>query len=403
MAAWKQIFVALVILVAAAAGWAFFAPGAADVLARWGIDWAQAAPGGAGETAAGTGGQGNAGGGERRRGQGGAPQQPVIATAVESAVINDKLSAIGTGRANRSVTVNPFDTGRLTEIAVTSGSIVNEGTVIARLDSEAEEIALDRARFALNDAQLKLDRINALRSSNTASAVQQADAELALENARLALRDAELTLERRSIVAPITGVVGIIPVSVGNNVTTSTEIATIDDRSRIMVDFWVPERYAGAVKVGEPLTAVPIARPSEVFEGSVKAVDNRIDEASRTLRVQAELENPGDTLRAGMSFQVTMRFPGDRYPSVDPLAIQWGSDGAFIWVVREGKAERTAVRIVQRNTESVLVDAKIGEGDLVVTEGVHTVREGGDVQIAGRESGAASIGVKPDTVASGGS
>lgn len=395
MAAWKQIVVALVVVGAAAAGWAWFFPGASNVLARWGLDWAQAA---APETAAGG---GNAGA-ERRRNQG-SPQQAVVAVAVKSSVINDRLSAIGTGRANRSVTVNPFDSGRLTEIAVVSGSVVQAGTVIARLDSEAEEIALDRARFALSDAQVKLDRINALRSSNTASAVQQADAELALENARLALRDAELTLERRSIVAPIAGIVGIIPVSVGNNVTTSTEIATIDDRSRIVVDFWVPERYAGAVVVGEPLAAVPIARPSEAFEGSVSAVDNRIDEASRTLRVQAELENPGDTLRAGMSFQVTMRFPGDRYPSVDPLAIQWGSDGAFVWVVREGKAERTPVRIVQRNTESVLVEAELVEGELVVTEGVHAVREGGDVLIAGREDGAAGNGAAPGTIASGGS
>ena len=62
---------------------------------------------------------------------------------------------------------------------------------------------------------------------------------------RLALRDAELALERRSIVAPIAGIVGILPVEAGNYVTSQTAIATIDDRSSIIVDFWVPERFAG--------------------------------------------------------------------------------------------------------------------------------------------------------------
>ena len=80
---------------------------------------------------------------------------------------------------------------------------------------------------------------------------------------------------------------------------------------------------------------------------------------SRTLRVQASIHNADDTLRAGMSFQVAMKFPGDTYPAVNPLAIQWGTDGAFVWAIKDGKAKRTPVRIIQRNTETVLV-----EGDL---------------------------------------
>ena len=52
-----------------------------------------------------------------------------------------------------------------------------------------------------------------------------------------------------------------------------------------------------------------------------------------------------------------MKFPGDTYPAVNPLAIQWGSDGAFVWAVEDGKAKRVPVRIIQRNTETVLVDA----------------------------------------------
>ena len=124
----------------------------------------------------------------------------------------------------------------------------------------------------------------------------------------------------------------------------------------------------------------------------VSAVDNRIDEKSRTMRVQASIANADDSLRAGMSFQVTMTFPGDTYPAVSPLAIQWGADGAFIWAVDDGKAKRVPVRIIQRNTENVLVDADIATGTLVVTEGVQSVREGGNVRIAGGRSQQANAG-----------
>ncbi len=381
MSIWKQAALTLVVLVAAFFGWLRFYPGATETLANLGIHDVPFAP----EAAAPAAGGGQAAGAGNRGGGGfGGGSSAVIAQPVLELTINDRLSAIGTGRAVRSVVVTPDDSGRLTEVLVESGSTVERGQAIARLDSEAEQIAHDRASVALRDAEARLERIQALRTSNTASAVQVTEAELEVENARLALRDAELSLERRSIEAPIGGVVGILPITAGNYVTTSTEIASIDDRSEILVDFWVPERFAGMISVGSALTAASVARPGEVFEGTVSAVDNRVDSDSRTLRIQARLQNESDRLRAGMAFQVEMRFPGDTFPAVDPLAVQWGSDGAYVWAVRGGRAERIPVRIVQRNTDSVLVDAQLSLQDTVVTEGLHIVREGAEVRIASR-------------------
>ena len=165
--------------------------------------------------------------------------------------------------------------------------------------------------------------------------------------------------------------------------TSQSTIATVDDRSSILVDFWVPERFAAAVKIGAAIEATPLANPNTTFKGAVSAIDNRIDDKSRTLWVQATIANPADSLRAGMSFEIIMQFPGDFYPAVSPLAIQWGTDGSFIWIVEAGKAKRVPVRIIQRNTENVLVDAPISNGTIVVTEGVQNVRDGSDVDIAG--------------------
>lgn len=369
MAAWKQILFAIAILMAAAVAGYMFVPGSAATLARLGLGSVE-------NPATAT---GSIGGQEEQ----GARAVSVVTAPVSTATINDRLSAIGTGRARATVSVTPYGSGRLTELLVQSGAHVETGQVIARLDSATEEIAVDRARAARDDAVARVERIRQLRTSNAATQVQLTDAELALRNADLTLHDAEVALDRRSVTSPITGIVGILPIEAGNYVTSQTSIATIDDRSSILVDFHVPERFAAMIEIGAPVRATPLANPNREYAGTVTAIDNRVDEKSRTLWVQATIANPSDSLRAGMSFQIAMQFPGESYPAVSPLAVQWGSEGAFIWAVEDGKAKRVPVRIIQRNTESVLVDAPILAGSIVVTEGVQSVREGGGVRIAG--------------------
>lgn len=377
MSVWKQLVLSLVVLLIAAAAWVKFFPGSHDILTSLGMDWATAFAAKPETNDAGS----KAGGGNG----GAAAPMSVVAGAVTQATINDRLQAIGTGRAYATVTVAPYSSGRLTEFMVQSGAHIDAGQVIAKLDSDTEEIALDRAKIAREDAAAKVERMEALTKSKTVTSVQLTEAELELRNAELSLHDAQLALDRRSVVSPIAGVVGILPIEAGNYVTSESAIATVDDRSSILVDFWVPERFAAAVKVGAEISATPLANPKESYKGAVSAIDNRIDEKSRTLWVQAKIANPADSLRAGMSFQVAMKFSGDTYPAVSPLAVLWGTDGAFIWQVENGKIKRVPVRIIQRNTELVLVDAPLAVGDMVVTEGVQSVREGSDVQIAGED------------------
>ena len=108
-----------------------------------------------------------------------------------------------------------------------------------------------------------------------------------------------------------------------------------------------------------------------------------MDPASRTLRIRARIDNPEDKLRAGMAFSVGMRFAGDTFPAVDPLAVQWDAEGSYVWQVVDGKSVKTRVRIIQRNPDVVLVDAELKADDAVVVEGLQRVREGADVRIAG--------------------
>ncbi|MFB2561645.1 efflux RND transporter periplasmic adaptor subunit [Rhizobium sp. IMFF44] len=376
MTAWKQLSLSFLLLAAGIAAVVAFMPSAAGLLQKVGVPetvvaWIAPhddAADGKAETKASSGG---------RRGQ----NIPLVVTEpVVSGIVNDRLSAIGTGDAIRSVVVMPQAAGTIREILIKSGDRVKQGQVLARLDDDEQIIARGQAEVALKSAVEKSQLYRNIKS--TVSRMDVFDAEIVEQGAKLALQSAELALKRRDVVAPIDGIVGIVPVVVGDNVTTTTNIVMLDDRSEILVDYWVPERFANTVKVDQPVEATSVALPGRAFSGVVEAVDNRVDGASRTLRVRARIDNASDVLRAGMSFNVGMRFAGESYPSVDPLAVQWDGAGAHVWRVVDGKSSKVRVSIVQRNPDAVLVRGDLHNGDLIVIEGLQRVTEGGEVRFA---------------------
>ncbi len=311
MAFWKQFILSLIVIIAGFAAWVFFVPGAGDMMRDAGIPESlvsKIAPKAeetvdAGAPAGAQGqrrGQGE-GEGQNRRNGGGRNSAILVATeAVVQGVVNDRLNAIGTGDAIRSVAVTPQASGTIREILIKSGDRVKAGQVLAKLDSEEQVIARGQADVAVRAAVEKSNLYHNIKSS--VSRMDVFDSEIAEQGARLQLQAAELNLARRNIIAPIDGIVGIVPVNIGDNVTTTTPIVTLDDRSEILVDFWVPERFSNTVAVGQPVEAMSVAKPGQMFSGVIEAVDNRIDAASRTLRLRARIDNSSDELRAGMSF-----------------------------------------------------------------------------------------------------
>ncbi|AJC80214.1 RND family efflux transporter protein [Rhizobium etli bv. phaseoli str. IE4803] len=387
MAFWKQFVLSLIVIIAGFAAWVFFVPGAGDMMRDAGIPESlvsKIAP--KAEETADAGAQGQRrsqgeGQGQNRRSGGGRNSAILVATeAVVQGVVNDRLNAIGTGDAIRSVAVTPQASGTIREILIKSGDRVKAGQVLAKLDSEEQVIARGQADVAVRAAVEKSNLYHNIQSS--VSRMDVFDSEIAEQGARLQLQAAELNLARRNIVAPIDGIVGIVPVNIGDNVTTTTPIVTLDDRSEILVDFWVPERFANTVAVGQPVEAMSVAKPGQMFSGVIEAVDNRIDAASRTLRLRARIDNSSDELRAGMSFSVSMKFPGDKYPAVDPQSVQWDAQGSFVWQVTDDKSHKVRVSVVQRNPDFILVNGDLKDGDKIVTQGLQRVREGGAVRVS---------------------
>lgn len=306
----------------------------------------------------------------------------VVASPLKTEAMRDVISAIGSARGAQSANLSFEVTGRLEAMFAAPGSRVAAGDVIAELDAEEAQLALERARLVLEDAQKSVDRLEQLARSGAATALQRQEADLALRTVGLALQSAQRDLENHRLLAPIAGYVGLVEAQIGDLVSPATAIARIEDRSSLIVEFRIPERQAAMVSVGDAVQATAVSTPGDVIAGQIVAVDNRVDETSRTLRVQATIGNDDDRLRAGMAFQIDLVFTGLDYPAVDPLAIQWGADGAFVWVVREAKALRLPIRILQRNAATVLVEAAFEPGDMVVTEGVQALRRGADVVVA---------------------
>jgi RND family efflux transporter MFP subunit len=367
----RQFFASLIVLAVAGLAWLFLVPSAPATLAGLGI----ALPFGP---------QTQSERGERPGGRPGGfagRTTNVVTTPVRMATINDRLNAIGEGTPVRSVTVTAPAAGIVSEILVRPGEIVEAGAVIAQLDADAEQIAYDRAVLAAEDARATLERTTGLASSNVVAGTALAAAQLAASNAELEVRNAQLELERRSITSPIAGRVGLMRVTPGNYLGAQAAVTTIDDTESILIDFWVPERYAAQIEPGMAVTVSAVALPGQNFSGDISAVDSRIDPASRTLQVQAEIPNEEGRLRAGMSFSVALDFPGETYPAVNPLAILWAAEGSYVWIYEEGKATRVMAEIVQRNSDGVLVRADLSPDDAVITEGILQLNEGAAVTV----------------------
>lgn len=301
---------------------------------------------------------------------------PVIVKTVDFASDAAVIEAVGTGMAQKAVMLFPEAAGQVSELLFSAGQRVKAGAPLLRLDAEEEKLAVKLARLRLQDARQTLSRYEQVAPSGAVSTGEVDAARTALSAARIELSQAELALENRTLIAPFAGMLGIPQVEVGDRVTDATPIATLDDRSSLLIDFDVPEAFAGGVAIGGEIEATTWALPGHRFEGTIEAVASRIDPDTRTLRVRAKVPNAEDRLRTGMSFSVRLPLAGDRFPAVPSVSLQWDGDGAYVWRVRNGVAERLNVSVLKRSDGWVLVDAPLSPRDQVVVEGLQRLRHG---------------------------
>ena len=234
MRIWKQLVTSLVLLCCGVLAWLWIVPGSAATLEKLGLPKAMVAAIAPKAKEA----DPTKGASAGQAGQNNDRSPLVVVRTVQEGIVNDRLHAIGSGEAIRSVTVTPQVSGTIVEIGIKSGDKVAQGQVLMRLDSDEQVIARDQARVALKNAEEKLNIYQNIKS--TVSRLDVSNAEIARDTAKLALETAEFNLKRRAVTAPFDGIVGIVPVNIGDNVTSATTLVGLDDRSEILVDFWAP-------------------------------------------------------------------------------------------------------------------------------------------------------------------
>lgn len=299
----------------------------------------------------------------------------VIAEPMRFESARTRVEAVGTSRALQSAEIHPAAAGEVIAVNFEPGQFVKQGAVLVELDSRDEKLAVELAAVRLADAELLFDRYRRSGDTGAVTATQLDAAKSQVDAARIELDRAQVALDDRFIKAPFTGHVDLTDVDPGDRISESTVVTTLDDRSSLLVHFTVPEVLVGELEIGNVVSLVAWNRAETELAGKVVELGSRIDPATRTFVARATVDNESDSLRPGMSFRVSVDIEGRAYPVIAETAVQWGADGAYVWLIVDGVAERRNVNIVQRRQGRILVDGDIDAGDLVVIEGIQRMRD----------------------------
>jgi len=307
---------------------------------------------------------------------------PVVTAPVLLTDLNERLTSVGTARALKSVVIYAENSGRVIAVNIKADSLVAEAQTLLQLDDRDERLAVELATVQLADAERLVRRYMTVNTQDMNIPESQLDdARAAVDSTRIALAQSQVALDRRRIRAPFQGNVGITEVDVGDRIDTSTMVTTIDDRSVLLVSFSVPEVYVERVTQGTPVSVRLWDAADIAVQGEVTAVDSRIDINSRSFIARAAIDNTEDQFRPGMAFEISVDASRGQYLSVPDVAVQWGADGAYVWIVDEGRAVRREIRLVKRFAGSILVEGDLTEGERVVIEGVQAVRAGAALKV----------------------
>ncbi|MGG5808207.1 efflux RND transporter periplasmic adaptor subunit [Falsiroseomonas sp. CW058] len=318
---------------------------------------------------------------QRGSGGGGGPVGVAVAPVRVGAVV-DRAESVGTVRARDAVTITAKVTGIVQSIRFQEGQRVREGEVLLDLDAAALRADVDQARAQLDDARSQLARARQLQPGQSIAAQRLDTLEAAARQAEGRVRSAQARLEELRVTAPFAGRVGLRQVSVGALVQPGTVVTTLDDISRVRVEFSVPEVFLARLQAGSPVVARSAAFGDRRFTGAVAVVDTRIDANTRTVRVISEFDNADEALKPGlfMTVEMVLQQRNDALlvaeEALDPLG-----DRNFVYVIRDNRARRVEIRIGQRLQGEVEVLSGVAATDLVVVRGIQRLRNDAPVRV----------------------
>lgn len=286
------------------------------------------------------------------------------------------VNSTGTLRADEGVELQAETNGKIVAINFVEGTRVRKGDLLLKLNDADLRATLARATYRKELAQVREKRYAKLL---TQKVVTQDDYDTALsdvnvQEAEIALIQAQIA--KTEIHAPFDGIAGLRFVSTGAYVNATTRIATLQSLDKLKIDFSVPEKYAGRIKVGSPVNFKVAGGDSE-FNGEIYALDPRIDSGTRTVLIRAVCRNEQGRLLPGAFANVEFTLSQLSNAVLIPAeAVIPGLDEKNVFVINDGKAERRMVETGTRTASSVHILAGLHPGDVVITSGLVQLRAG---------------------------
>lgn len=329
--------------------------------------------------------------------------QPAISVSAATAVEQPwqvRLPAIGTLKAIQGVDLTVEVGGTVQQVLFRSGEQVSLAQPLIQMDSDVEQASLGTAQAELGLARVEFERGRSLvnRQSISKSEFDRLVASLQKANASVAQLQAQLAKKR--ILAPFAGTIGIRQVDVGDYLSSGTIIATLQDLSKLHVDFFLPEQAVPKLALGERVQLSVAAYPNEQFEAEISAINPKVEDSTRNVQVRAMLDNPENKLLPGMFANLQVLLPETPLQVLLPeTAITYTLYGNSVYVITEKKGEdgqplkdakgqielmveRRAVETGERRDGQVVILKGLKAGEQVVSAGQLKLDNGAHVAIA---------------------
>ena len=342
---------------------------------------------------------------------------PVTIATAEKSDFPVYLTGLGTVQGFNTVLVRTRVDGQIDKIAFTEGQTVNQGDLLAQIDPRPYLATLNAAKAKkvqdeanIANANLDLQRYTKLGEFATRqqldtqrSTVEQLTAQIAADDA--AIFNAQTQLDYTAIKSPISGVVGLRQVDIGNivNASTQTGIVTIAQIEPIAVIFTAPEGQLPYINEGQaiaPLKVIAFTTDGKksLAEGVLAVVNNQVDTSSGTIRLKAVFDNKNHALWPGQSVSTRLLVKTLMGAAVVPDdAVQHGNDGLYAYVVnQDNKAELHKVKVSYSIDGRSVVDEGLSPGQQVITGGQFKVQPGSLVATAVASSDPTQTKVKQE-------
>jgi membrane fusion protein (multidrug efflux system) len=315
------------------------------------------------------------------------PPETVASAVARNEKWQDTFAAVGSISAVQGVTVTPELAGTVSEIAFESGAMVNKGDLLVRFDTSTEEAQLKAANAQLEWTKLSVERTRKLRTDSTVSQSELDQAEAAFLQAKANADAIQAAIDKKTIRAPFAGKLGIRQINLGEYVDAGKPIVSLQSLTPVYADFSLPQQSLADIKTGMTVRVTLDTYTNKQFMGTLTAINPNLDEITRSVRLQATLDNPEQLMRPGMFARVEVVLPTDENVLIIPAtAILSAPYGDSVYVIEKGTngpdnlvVRQQFVRTGRARGDFVSVESGLKSGDRVVSAGLFKLRNGASV------------------------